>query len=65
MRSRSSGDPRDRANPALAETRRLLKLPRRRPTDDDRPAVRPALGRKVQPIPGQLELLSIETEWAD
>ena len=56
MSSRSSGDPRDRVNLAVAETRQLLKLPRRRPTDADRPLVTPAPGRKIKPLPGQLDL---------
>jgi hypothetical protein len=56
MASRSSRDPRDRSNPGLAEARRLLRLPRRKPTDADRPPVSPAPGRKINPLPGQLDL---------
>ena len=56
MTSRSSGDPRDRINPAVAETLRLLKLPQRKPTDADRPPVKPAPGRKIKPLRGQLDL---------
>ena len=57
MATRRSSDPRDRGNPALAEARRLHALPRRRPTDADRPPLRPASGRKkIKRIDGQLEL---------
>jgi hypothetical protein len=52
-----AGDPRDRSNPGLAETLRLLKLPRHKPTDADRPPPSPAPGRKIEPLPGQLDLL--------
>lgn len=51
------GDVRDRVSPGLAEARRLHGLPRRKPTDADRPPVRPSPGTKVTPLPGQLNLL--------
>jgi hypothetical protein len=59
--SRSRGDARDRTNPALAEALRLLKLPRHAPTDD-RPPVKSAPARKIEPIRGQLDLFENEVE---
>jgi hypothetical protein len=50
-----SGDVRDRTSHGLADALRLLGRPKRRPTDADRPPVTPASGRKVKPLPGQLD----------
>ena len=56
MMSPSSRDPRG-TSPGLAEALRLLRLERRRPSDDDRPRVTPLAGPKVRPLRGQLNLL--------
>ena len=44
------------APPGLREALRALKLPKRAPTDDDRPPVKPFPGRKPTLIDGQIDL---------
>jgi hypothetical protein len=63
-RSRSRNGAHHKQHPALTETLRLLGLPKRKPTDADRPPVSTLPGRKVKPLPGQLELGQDEPEAA-
>jgi hypothetical protein len=62
MTTLRSSDPRDRISPGLAQALRALRLPRRKPTDGDRPPIKPARGRKITPISGQLDLDGNETK---
>jgi hypothetical protein len=54
--SRFRVDARDRENRSLEAARRALRLPRRKPTDADRPFGSTFGGRKHPVIPGQLAL---------
>jgi len=42
--------------PAIREALRIKGLEQRKPTEADRPPIRPFSGRKSKPIPGQLTL---------
>lgn len=61
MASRFKRDPRD-PSPAVEEALRLYKLPRRKPTDADRPPLRPWAGPKIKPLPGQLQIEELSGE---
>jgi hypothetical protein len=60
MASRSSG--REWQHPALTEAIRIAKLPKRKPSEDDRPRPSTFSGLRPKLIPGQLALGHAERE---
>jgi hypothetical protein len=51
----------EKPNRSLTEALRAARLPKRKPTEDDRPPPRPFPGRKSRFIPGQLTFNEIDT----
>jgi hypothetical protein len=47
--------------PGLCEALRLSRLPKRKPTEADRPPPSTLPGRKTRPLPGQLSLVDETT----
>ena len=50
----------DSMRPGMREALRAYKLPRRKPTDEDRPLPSTFLGKKTKPLPGQTDLFGGE-----